>query len=93
MTGLEPANLLHGKQTRYQLRYTCIYRFYEDPVNLNAVHIHRIRLNWKTISSVFITTAIARRYHVDLVERQTGIEPAKPSAWKADVQPFTPLPH
>ena len=34
VTGLEPANLLHGKQTRYQLRYTCIYRFYEDPVNL-----------------------------------------------------------
>lgn len=34
VTGLEPANLLHGKQTRYQLRYTCIYRFYKDPVNL-----------------------------------------------------------
>lgn len=26
-------------------------------------------------------------------ERATGIEPAKPSAWKADVQPFTPRPH
>lgn len=39
VTGLEPANLLHGKQTRYQLRYTCMYRFYEDPVNLGAVYI------------------------------------------------------
>ena len=27
------------------------------------------------------------------LERATGIEPAKPSAWKADVQPFTPRPH
>ena len=84
MTGLEPANLLHGKQTRYQLRHTCMYRFYEDPVNLSAVHVRRIRLNWKTISSVFITTAIARRYHVDLVEQLKGIEPSYP-AWKAGI--------
>ena len=93
VTGLEPANLLHGKQTRYQLRYTCIYRFYMEPANLPKHRLSQSTTNWKTISSIFITTAIARRYHVDLVERQTGIEPAKPSAWKADVQPFTPLPH
>ena len=68
----------HGHDIR---TCTVFLQPYFDTVLLCALSDYHVKISYPSISRDLIE---------GIVEQVTGIEPAKPSVWKTDMQPFTP---